>query len=186
MQLRIVHDNRNARRRMALPLVRTRASERTRRTNDRATQGTGEDFTTTRTNKEGNQMTQRKYTPEELVKIKDAIDAIDTMPPWCEMSEGRTFWSDVLKKLHDKAKHGTTDGNPWIEPELTDEDALRRPWVMVRQELQREWTGPCILVCVTKERYSFTAAEPDLSQTNTWQECRLATPEEIEAANVRR
>ena len=131
-------------------------------------------------------MTQRKYTPEELVKIKDAIDAIDTMPPWCEMSEGRTFWSDVLKKLHDKAKHGTTDGNPWIEPELTDEDALRRPWVMVRQELQREWTGPCILVCVTKERYSFTAAEPDLSQTNTWQECRRATPEEIEAANVRR
>jgi hypothetical protein len=131
-------------------------------------------------------MTQRKYTPEELKRIARARDAINMMPPFKWTPEGCVYWRNAIDKLNAKINHGTTDGKPWVEPELTDEDAKQRPWVMVRQELQREWTGPCILVCVTKERYSFTAAEPDLSQTNTWQECRLATPEEIEAANVRR
>jgi hypothetical protein len=127
-------------------------------------------------------MTQRKYTPEELVKIKDAIDAIDTMPPWCEMSEGRTFWSDVLKKLHDKAKHGTTDGKPWVEPELTDEDAKQRPWVMVRDDEAHGWYGPRKLIAVDKK---FFAVKPNANAATGWDYCRLATPEEIEAANVR-
>jgi hypothetical protein len=91
---------------------------------------------------------------------------------------------ELAEKLLAMLKHDTTDGHPYVEPSLTDEDARQRPWVMVRQQLQREWTGPHILVCVTKERYSFTAAEPDLSQTNTWQECRRATPEEIAAAGL--
>jgi hypothetical protein len=28
--------------------------------------------------------------------------------------------------------HNTTDGLPYVEPPLTDEDARQRPWVMVR------------------------------------------------------
>jgi hypothetical protein len=130
-------------------------------------------------------MTQIKLTTEERQLAKKAAEALLSMCKWEKMPEGHDYWDEIHAKLFNVSKHGTTDGKPWVEPELTDEDAKQRPWVMVRQQLQREWTGPHILVCVTKERYSFTAAEPDLSQTNTWQECRLATTEEIEAANVR-
>jgi len=127
-------------------------------------------------------MTQRKLKREE-------IETLRCYRTWCNrVCEYGLFSKDDSHFVHTQKmiEHGTNDGKPWVEPELTDEDAKQRPWVMVRQQLQREWTGPHILVCVTKERYSFTAAAPDLSQTNTWQECRLATPEEIEAANADR
>jgi hypothetical protein len=130
-------------------------------------------------------MTQRKLDANLIQRLQAAKDALINVN-WKLTSEGHDFWQDIYNRIRNKAKHGTTDGKPWVEPELTDEDAKQRPWVMVRQQLQREWTGPHILVCVTKERYLFTAAAPDLSETNTWQECRLATPEEIEAANADR
>jgi hypothetical protein len=130
-------------------------------------------------------MTQRKLSDNDRKDIQRAANAVLQMCDWSLFPEGREYWDKIYESLSERALRGTTDGKPWIEPELTDEDAKQRPWVMVRQQLQREWTGPHILVCVTKERYSFTAATPDLSETNTWQECRRATPEEIEAANVR-
>jgi hypothetical protein len=92
--------------------------------------------------------------------------------------------SNFSNRISEMLTHNTTDGLPYVDPELTDEDARQRPWVMVRHNLQREWTGPCILVCVTKDRYSYTAATPNLSETNTWQECRRATPQEIAAAEL--
>jgi hypothetical protein len=131
-------------------------------------------------------MTQHRLTSNHVEKINKLASDLMCAFDWASSPEGAGFWGDIQRKLWNRAKHGTTDGKPWVEPELTDEDAKQRPWVMVRQQLQREWTGPCILVCVTKDRYSYTAATPDLSETNTWQECRRATPEEIEAANADR
>ena len=130
-------------------------------------------------------MTQRKLDDDLIRRLRAAKDAVMKFD-WKLTSEGTAFWEDVYSRIRSKAHYGTTDGKPWVEPELTDEDAKQRPWVMVRHNLQREWTGPCILVCVTKDRYSFTAATPDLSEVDTWQECRRATPEEIEAANADR
>jgi hypothetical protein len=121
---------------------------------------------------------QRRLTIDEESHLRAAWSVLQKITkPWEEISRlQRAIWEMVA--------NSTTNGLRYIEPPLTDEDARQRPWVMVRQQLQIEWTGPRILVCVTKERYSFTAAEPDLSQTNTWQECRLATPAEIAAAGL--
>jgi hypothetical protein len=121
---------------------------------------------------------QRRLTDDERKQVRRAYDALYSLHVYVS---GR---AELAEKLLAMLTHNTSDGRPYVEPPLTDEDAKQRPWVMVRQNLQREWTGPCILVCVTKERYSFTAAAPDLSETNTWQECRRATPEEIAAAGM--
>ena len=123
---------------------------------------------------------QRRLTESETERIARAYDALLGFPPGLDNSATQS----CRMLLHDMLTRGTTDGLPYVEPPLTDEDARQRPWVMVRQNLQREWTGPCILVCVTKDRYSYTAATPNLSETNTWQECRRATPAEIAAAGL--
>jgi hypothetical protein len=121
---------------------------------------------------------QRRLTDDERKQVQQVCGGLEDLDVYVS---GRL---ELIEKLLAMLKHNTTDGLPYVDPPLTDEDARARPWVMVRQELQREWKGPCILVCVTKERYSFTTAAPDLSETNTWQECRLATPAEIAAAGL--
>jgi hypothetical protein len=131
-------------------------------------------------------MTQRKLDDEERNGILNAADAIAEMCDWDNLPEGRSYWDSIHTNLSDKAKHGTTDGKPWVEPELTDEDALSRPWVMCRDAHDQRWRGPYVLVCKTNEKYGFAAALPDFSELTSWNCCRRATPEEIEAANANR
>jgi hypothetical protein len=171
---------------MALPMVRTRAGERTRRTNDRAVKGTGEDFTTTRTNEEGNEMKQIKLGELDKKSIEKAAQGIAQMIGWEKMPEGRRYWQEIHDKLCRCVNHGTNDGKPWVEPELTDEDAKQRPWVMCRDAHEQRWQGPYVLVCKTNEKYGFAAALPDFSELTSWNYCRLATAEEIEDANDNR
>jgi len=174
---------------MALPLVRTGASAGTRRTNDRATKSTGEDFTKQRTNKEGNQMTQHRLTSNHVEKIEKLASDLMCAFDWASSPEGTGFWNDIQRKLWERAKHGTTDGKPWVEPELTDEDAKQRPWVMVRDRETSNWIGPKTLVAKSGYHYVLngeTSPNKELQGVSAWRFARLATPEEIEAANADR
>jgi uncharacterized protein YdhG (YjbR/CyaY superfamily) len=173
---------------MALPMVRTRASERARRTNDPAVKGTSEDFTTTRTNEEGNKMKQIKLNELEKQSIEDAARELAQMIDWHKMPDGHEYWAEIHEKLCNCVKHGTNDGKPWVEPELTDEDAIKRPWVKVKDYARHEWSHRCVRLVYVKSHgaFRFTVEDPaDNHEVEEWNHARLATPEEIEAANVR-
>jgi hypothetical protein len=128
-------------------------------------------------------MKQIKLTNSERDAIKNAADAISRMFDWGNLLEGIDYWSEVHTRLSDKAKYGTTDGKPWVEPELTDEDAQKRCWVMARDRDSDPWQGPRRFAAKASEfYYAFTSQDDIVIQ---WRQCRRATPEEIEAANVR-
>jgi hypothetical protein len=129
-------------------------------------------------------MTQRKLSDNDRKDIERAANALLKMCDWSLFPEGREYWNKIYESLSERAHHGTTDGKPWIEPELTDEDAKQRPWVMCRDAHDQRWQGLYVLVCKTNEKCGFAAALPDFSELTLWNFCRLATPEEIEAANA--
>jgi hypothetical protein len=109
-----------------------------------------------------------------------------------EESHLRAAWS-VLQKISrlqraiwEMVANSTTNGLRYIEPPLTDEDARQRPWVMVRDVEDHNWSGPRRLAAVTKKR---TGASyhilSDLDDTlTTWRQARRATPAEIAAAGL--
>ena len=80
--------------------------------------------------------------------------------------------------------HNTTDGLPYVEPPLTDEDARARPWVMVRDADTNPWNGPFIFICKTKERWGFAVTQPDFCELQSFRYARRATDEEIAAAGL--
>jgi hypothetical protein len=129
-------------------------------------------------------MTQRKITNEEanaLVNYRLWFERI------CELG---FFASDDSHYLHARKmiEHGTTDGKPWVEPDLTDEDAKQRPWVMVSDKKLLPWHGPFILTYVAPPEVDLRFSIVDLKRDFTrwsFRYARRATSEEIEAANVR-
>jgi hypothetical protein len=127
-------------------------------------------------------MKQIKLSDDDRQKIQRVANQMLIMCDWCNLPEGREYWDEIFTKLNERAYHGTTDGKPWVEPELTDEDAKQRPWVMVRDGIDHKWYGPRKLIAVDKK---FFAVKPNANAATGWDYCRLATPEEIEAANVR-
>jgi hypothetical protein len=131
-------------------------------------------------------MKQIKLNELEKQSIEDAARELAQMIDWHKMPDGHEYWAEIHDKLCDCVKHGTNDGKPWVEPELTDEDAKQRPWVMCRDAHDQGWRGPYVLVCKTNEKYGFAAAFPDFSELTSWNYCRLATPEEIKDANADR
>ena len=80
--------------------------------------------------------------------------------------------------------HNTTDGLPYVEPPLTDEDARARPWVMVRDEEDQPWNGPDVLVCVCNDKFPFVTALKNFHKASAWRFARRATPAEIAAAGL--
>jgi hypothetical protein len=94
-------------------------------------------------------MMQKKLDETQLASVVAARNAIGVLPAGV-LVEGVEYWCDVHKKLNAMAKHGTSDGKPWVEPPLTDEDAKQRPWVMVRDTSSQPWRGPKVLVYVEK------------------------------------
>ena len=131
-------------------------------------------------------MTQRKLDDDLIQRLRAAKDAVININ-WTLTSEGPDFWEDVYSRIRNKAHYGTTDGKPWIEPELTDEDARARPWVMIRNGENIPWTGPATLVdCLQGDKSRFLVVWPDKKSWSSCMFARLATPAEIEAANVRR
>ncbi len=130
-------------------------------------------------------MTQRKLSDNERKDIQRAANALLKMCDWSLLPEGREYWDKIYESLSERALRGTTDGKPWVEPELTDEDAKQRPWVMVRDVAGiGRWIGPKMLLSVVGNR--FHVFEVNTSSVSSWLYARLATPEEIEAANADR
>jgi hypothetical protein len=129
-------------------------------------------------------MKQRKLNDDQIERLRAAKDAVINMN-WTLTSEGPDFWEDVYSRIRNKAHHGTTDGKPWVEPELTDEDAKQRKLIMCRQSDAYLWGGPFILIRVTPGVLSYIA-EHNPQHVCFYKHARLATPEEIEAANANR
>jgi hypothetical protein len=127
-------------------------------------------------------MTQQKLSSYHVEKIEKLASDLMCAFDWHSSPEGSGFWCDIHKDLCDRSKHGTTDGKPWVEPELTDEDAKQRPWVMVRDAITQDWKGPLILI----GRLPNSNYVCRVSNVSVWSHCRPATPEEIEAANADR
>jgi hypothetical protein len=129
-------------------------------------------------------MTQRKLTEVDKLGIKKAAQRIAQMTAWDKMPEGYDYWSEIHEKLCDRAKHGTTDGNPWVEPELTDEDAIERPLVFGRVNESYVWQGPFVLIRARESDVKYIVEHPS-GCLSVYPYCRRATPEEIEAASAK-
>ena len=69
---------------------------------------------------------QTKLTKQEIGKLKQARNGIQTGVVWKNTDEGFGYWQEVINKLDDKIKHGTSDGKPWVEPEPPIPDGWRR------------------------------------------------------------
>jgi hypothetical protein len=121
---------------------------------------------------------QRRLTIAEESHLRAVCNVLAGILDPCKEIKG------IQQSIYDMLTHNTTDGRPYVEPELTDEDAKARPWVMVRDSSDHKWIGPHVLIGKTSERFGFVAALPDFSESNGWQYCRRATPEEIAAAGL--
>ncbi len=79
----------------------------------------------------------------------------------------------------------TTDGLPYVDPPLTDEDARARIWVMIRANEGLPWTGPATLVdCLQANKARFLVVWPDKKSWSSCMFARRATPAEIAAAEA--
>ncbi len=118
---------------------------------------------------------QRRLTEEER-------SAISVVMFWQRKLEAGGITASGQRVCEQMLTHNTTDGLPYIEPPLTDKDAMKRPWVMVRDTETEPWRGPYVLVCKTGELFGYAAALQDFSELGNWIYCRRATPDEIAAA----
>jgi hypothetical protein len=126
-------------------------------------------------------MTQRKLKYEEIETLRCYRSWFNRVCEYGLFADGDSHYLHVKKMI----EHGTTDGKPWVEPELTDEDAKQRKLIMCRQSDAYLWGGPFILIRVTPGVLSYIA-EHNPQHVCFYKHARLATPEEIEAANADR
>jgi hypothetical protein len=111
--------------------------------------------------------------------LDDIAETKDRLFKWLVEDEG--LIGSVNHKLGEMYICATSDGKPWVEPEVVIDDKWAavwpRRWVMVRDSENVGWCGPQRLFGVSVENhpYSFT-----LEDTTCWMYCRPATPEEIE------
>jgi hypothetical protein len=124
---------------------------------------------------------QKKLTDEEIEKCIAAKVALVAMPDWSLTTHGESGFLEVHKEIEAMISHGTSDGKPWVEPQLTDKDALKRPWVVVRQNESKDWSKPRRLVFVNKEFIFPFYTETNSGGVAGWRFCRFATAEEIAA-----
>jgi hypothetical protein len=68
---------------------------------------------------------QRKLTEDQKQRINRACTDIAYMCDWSDTAKGKDYWLDVVGELLDMARHGTTDGKPWVEPEPAIPDGYR-------------------------------------------------------------
>jgi hypothetical protein len=122
---------------------------------------------------------QRRLTDDEFKDASEAEAAIR------RLTVGGLIPSvDLLQTLIAMRINGTTDGRPYVEPPLTDEDARQRPWIMVRDADTNPWNGPFVFICKTKERWGFAVTQPDFCELQSFRYARRATPDEIAAAGL--
>jgi hypothetical protein len=121
---------------------------------------------------------QRRLTDGETERIARAYDALLGFPPGLDNSATQS----CRMLLHDMLTRGTTDGLPYVDPELTDEDARARPWVMCRDRKAADWQGPHVFAA--KGGHFFYAFISKGGVVRPWNQCRHATSEEIAAAGL--
>jgi hypothetical protein len=110
-----------------------------------------------------------RYVHERLKGLKNGGVEVD-----CAISN--------LKRI---LENDTTDGLPYIEPELTLEDVKNKTWVMVKDWNETNHIGPYRLAATSKsESNKYVVLEPDYSWGGSWSFARRATREEIEAAGL--
>ena len=120
---------------------------------------------------------QRKLTANEVMYCEKAANGL--VGVCCPEGEEQETLARLNLAFANMAYHETSDGKPWVEPPLTDEDARQRPWVMLRDTASEPWRGPKALVYVEKN------ADDSLGFLDTagiwWHYARKATAEEIAA-----
>jgi hypothetical protein len=79
---------------------------------------------------------QRKLTEDQKQRINRACTDIADMCGWSDTAKGKDYWVDVVSELLDMARHGTTDGKPWVDTE----PAIPEGWRLAnsRDEYRRE------------------------------------------------
>jgi hypothetical protein len=122
---------------------------------------------------------QRRLTESEEQKLRVTWNYLGQIKsPWKEIQKIRQSVCDMLG-------HNTTNGRPYVEPPLTDEDARQRIWVMIRAGENIPWTGPATLVdCLQANKARFLVVWPDKKSWSSCMLARRATPSEIAAAGL--
>jgi hypothetical protein len=122
---------------------------------------------------------QRRLTDGEEQKLRVTWNYLGQIKsPWKEIQKIRQSVCDMLG-------HNTTNGRPYVEPPLTDEDARQRIWVMIRAGENIPWTGPATLVdCLQANKARFLVVWPDKKSWSSCMLARRATPSEIAAAGL--
>jgi hypothetical protein len=120
---------------------------------------------------------QRRLTDDER-------SAVSVVMFWQRKLEEGGITASGQEVYEQMLAHNTTDGRPYVEPPLTDEDARQRPWIMVRDADTNPWNGPFVFICKTKERWGFAVTQPDFCELQSFRYARRATPDEIAAAGL--
>ena len=122
-------------------------------------------------------MSQRKLIKTEIDYLQNAIEAIIHGCCWDQMPGGVDRWQSVYDDLRLMLEYGTNDGKPYVEPPLTDEDAIQRIPVMVRDLVDSEWMGPYVLLAVAEGHYKY-GAKDDYNEIGIYHLARRLTQEE--------
>jgi hypothetical protein len=119
---------------------------------------------------------QRRLTIDEESHLRAAWSVLQKITkPWEEISRlQRAIWEMVA--------NSTTNGLPYVEPPLTDEDARARILVMCRDRETASWQGPHVFAA--KGGHFFYAFISKGEVVRPWNHCRRATPAEIAAAGL--
>jgi hypothetical protein len=116
---------------------------------------------------------QRQLTDKEKKQVSDFLDiymALHVNGIWVTPTHAAAMLA-----------HGTTDGRPYVEKELTEQDSFSRPWVMVRDHEAASWHGPAVFVDkLPSGKYVCRSRNQDCA--NAWLYCRRATEDEIAEA----
>jgi hypothetical protein len=118
---------------------------------------------------------QRRLTDDEQKQIQEVCGELEDLDVYVS---GRL---ELTEKLLAMLKHNTTDGRLYVEPELTDEDARERPWVMCRDQDDYDWQGPLVLIDKLPTGM-FVCRTNAQANVRLWRRCRRATPDEIVTA----
>ncbi len=120
---------------------------------------------------------QRRLTDEER-------SAVSVVMFWQRKLEAGGIIASGQKVCEQMLHHNTTDGLPYVEPPLTDEDARQRIWVMARTLDKCPWQGPFVLIRERKAGVRYLVENHRNGAIYGYDNARRATPEEIAAAGL--
>ena len=102
---------------------------------------------------------------------------------WQRKLEAGGITASGQKVCEQMLLHNTTDGRPYVEPPLTDEDARARIWVMAKGAKALDWSGPYLLIRKRAVGAAYIVEDKGGS-INYYNFARRATSEEIAAAGL--